>query len=685
MNNLENTLDLELDTDEQNNYISAVVGNTSYSTEPFIDIFYPITNYDEDAVVTADSIGNTINNEVVGVVAVTLFWRDILQDCPPGGIDGMHVVIENTCNQTFTYTWEESEFVYLGEGDLHESAYDAQQYSFELNEDETYSGLQSDANDCRYTIHTYPSTAMFESFRKTEPSPGYFAGIAITIFVFTSMVFICYDCLVERRQRKVYSSAVKNNAIVSSLFPKNVRDRLYKENSTHQKKQLQPTKVRLKSMIHDEHATTQENEADSPIADLFSNCTVLFADIQGFTSWSSERSPGQVFVLLENIYGAFDRIADRRGVFKVETIGDCYMAVTGLPNPQKDHAVIMARFARDCRDQLATLTRSLEVSLGPETSDLTMRFGLHSGPVTAGVLRGQKSRFQLFGDTVNTASRMESTGVSNQIHISEETARLLSEAGKSNWLTPRSDKIKAKGKGELSTYWLFDKDKTMSRRGSTCASTISSETTFGTAGTMLPNTNSVVKTLVMNDRRGRLIDWNVDLFAGMIRKIVARREAQKIIHKSTKGRERFVQIGDEISIASNNTQGMVLDEVVEIIELPAFDPKVIALQEDPHSIYLGAEVMAELREYIYAISIKYKRNGESNDFMRKFSSLFHVRISCSTSFFLSQHSTTLSMLLMLQCRWQSCSLALLLRTWMSLPLTAVLPCMITRMESLAIH
>lgn len=439
-------------------------------------------------------------------------------------------------------------------------------------------------------------------------------------------------------------------------------------------------------MMHDDHATTPENEADSPIADLFSNCTVLFADIQGFTSWSSERSPGQVFVLLENIYGAFDRIADRRGVFKVETIGDCYMAVTGLPTPQKDHAVIMARFARDCRDQLTTLTRSLEVSLGPETSELTMRFGLHSGPVTAGVLRGQKSRFQLFGDTVNTASRMESTGVRNQIHISEETARLLTEAGKSNWLTPRSDKIKAKGKGELSTYWLFDKDKTASRRGSTCASTIASDATFGTSGsTMLPNPNTVVKTLVMNDKRGRLIDWNVDLFAGMIRKIVARREAQNLIHKSNKTNQRFVQIGDEISIASANCQGMVLDEVVEIIELPAFDPKFVALQEDPHSINLGAEVMEELRNYIYTISNKYKRNGKSKDIIRTRNAVFQSRISRSTTFLLSQHSTTLSMLLMLPCRLQSCSLALLLRTWTSIPLTASLPCMIILMESLAIH
>lgn len=169
VNNLENSLDPELDTDEQNTYISAVVGNTSYHTEPFIDIFYPITNYDEDTVVGEDNNDNIVGNEVVGVVAVTLFWRDILRDCPPGGIDGMYVVIENTCNQTFTYTWVESDFVYLGEGDLHESGFDAQEFSFELDDDEMYSGKQSDANDCRYTIRTYPSTAMFDSYRKTEP------------------------------------------------------------------------------------------------------------------------------------------------------------------------------------------------------------------------------------------------------------------------------------------------------------------------------------------------------------------------------------------------------------------------------------------------------------------------------------------------------------------------------------
>lgn len=82
-------------------------------------------------------------------------------------------------------------------------------------------------------------------------------------------------------------------------------------------------------------------------------------------------------------------------------VGDCYVAVTGLPEPRSDHAVVMARFANECLYKMFELTRKLEVELGPDTGDLSMRFGLHSGAVTAGVLRGKRSRFQLFGDTVS--------------------------------------------------------------------------------------------------------------------------------------------------------------------------------------------------------------------------------------------------------------------------------------------
>ena len=173
----------------------------------------------------------------------------------------------------------------------------------------------------------------------------------------------------------------------------------------------------------------------------------------GFTKWSSEHSPAEVFQLLEQIFWEFDSLATLHNVFKLGTIGDCYIAVTGIPDPIDDHAIVLTRFAFDARDKVREVCARLE-SEGLDTAKLDMRFGIHSGATTAGILRGTKSRFELFGDTINTASRMESTGIGGKIQVSEETAELIRLHSKGRWLAKRDNKIVAKGKGELQTYWV---------------------------------------------------------------------------------------------------------------------------------------------------------------------------------------------------------------------------------------
>jgi class 3 adenylate cyclase len=210
-----------------------------------------------------------------------------------------------------------------------------------------------------------------------------------TVFIIAIILFFIYNVLVEKRQRSLLAKAAESTAIVDSIFPKQVQGRLLQDTTTP----LHPSK-RIMGV----------DTSRSHIADLFPECTVLFADIAGFTAWSSTRGPEHVFTLLETVYQAFDKAAKLRKVFKVETIGDCYLAVTGLPNPQTKHALIMIQFAIECKRLMVKVTRELETQLGPDSSDLRMRFGIHSGPVTAGVLRGERARFQLFGDTVNTGT-----------------------------------------------------------------------------------------------------------------------------------------------------------------------------------------------------------------------------------------------------------------------------------------
>lgn len=336
------------------------------------------------------------------------------------------------------------------------------------------------------------------------------------------------------------------------------------------------------------------DSGDQPIADFFPNCTVCFADIAGFTAWSSTREPAQVFILLQTVYQNFDWLAKRRRVFKVETIGDSYLAVTGLPEPQESHATIMAKFAWDCLIRVGEITKELEVSLGPDTGDLSMRFGLHSGSVTAGVLKGDRARFQLFGDTVNTAARMESSGMRGRIQISEATADLLKQSGKGAWLKIRDDKVQVKGKGNLTTYWLALVGGIV-----TGSSGGSIEDQVTQLQCLRPTNIDLQKR--HNLKESRLVDWVVDILLDHIRKI-------SMVHKRCHDTPHDVE-----KMEYRPEKGQIcLQEVKEAIDMPKFDARVIDATLDSNLVEVPESIVRSLQHYVTLIARTYHDNPFHN-------------------------------------------------------------------------
>jgi adenylate cyclase len=183
---------------------------------------------------------------------------------------------------------------------------------------------------------------------------------------------------------------------------------------------------------------------ESIIADNFAEVTVLFADIAGFTPFSADKPPAEVVILLNEIFSLFDQLVEGRSLEKIKTIGDAYMVVGGLPTPRPDHVEAVADVALAMQGSIAEFNAAHD-------SSLSMRIGIHTGPVVAGVIGTAKFSYDLWGDTVNTASRMESHGVAGRIQVTEATYMRLRD----KYTFEERGIIKVKGKGDMLTYFLF--------------------------------------------------------------------------------------------------------------------------------------------------------------------------------------------------------------------------------------
>ena len=358
---------------------------------------------EEDVVMNADAaapaMGKQLNmqgednddadeNKFVGMVTAGIPWETYFQDILPEGTPPVHVVLQDTCGR-FKWTYEIDGYVVtqIDDGqDVHDQRYDylrvdgALHHSAHLemigwNADSASASAKASSHshgghggddemmmmdvagheghrvlsdgpggthECLYTYSIYPTQQFEDSY--VNSFPVYAMLAVLGIFILTSLIFIVYDVIVGRRYRRVEESATRTNAIVSSLFPAQVRDRLLETSAPAAGAPNGPRGGKSSIVDSTDVSVSQQNRTkmvagpylgetsgahsttgkSAPIADLFPSATVMFADIASFTAWSSVREPTQVFMLLEEIYNAFDAIAKKRRVFKVETIGDSY-------------------------------------------------------------------------------------------------------------------------------------------------------------------------------------------------------------------------------------------------------------------------------------------------------------------------------------------------------------------------
>ena len=249
------------------------------------------------------------------------------------------------------------------------------------------------------------------------PLPVWFTStmLALNIAVGGTMMFLLLAVFASQRREALAAlrqEQAKAENLLLNILPRSIADRL--------------------------KAETQ------PIADQIDSASILFADVVDFTPWSERLPPAEVVGYLDHLFSHFDELAERHGLEKIKTIGDCYMVAAGVPTPRPDHARALALMALD---MLEAMRSDDEVGhLG-----LELRVGINSGPVVAGVIGRKRFLYDLWGDAVNTASRMESHGTPGRIQITRATYELLADEFECE---PRGT-IPVKGKGEVEAWYLI--------------------------------------------------------------------------------------------------------------------------------------------------------------------------------------------------------------------------------------
>ena len=267
-----------------------------------------------------------------------------------------------------------------------------------------------------FTAHlTFTDPSYIVTASPTAISSLFFLSVSIFIAVIFSMIYYAFY-QVHRAERLLEREYAYSEGLLNAMMPKSIADQLKVD--------------RLKT-----------------IADGYQSVSILFADLAGFTARSAEKSPREVIDFLNVLFTRFDTLVAKHGVEKIKTLGDSYMAAGGMPEEQPDHAERIAALALD----MQTVARALATEMN---EDFHLRIGFHTGPAVAGVIGAEKPFYDVWGDTVNTASRLETNGINDAIQVTKETRNALADL----FEFERRGVVELKGKGKQE-LWLLKSRK----------------------------------------------------------------------------------------------------------------------------------------------------------------------------------------------------------------------------------
>jgi len=574
---------------------SANSGNSAGSPaqimeEPISSILYPVfDNFEE-------------NSDLVAVLAAEIYWRGLLEKSLPESAIEVVCVVETACDQIFSFKIDGHTTAYLGPGDYHDpelsNMVQTRSPKALIEKAGGFTGTPLDLGHCPFLFHVYPASAMKENRTLFGIIP-LVTSCLLALLIFTILLFFFFENLsvrniendIENTKAQSVTRQTLRGGIIGSV-PK-----LWKKGKSRSGTAPQHLKDVIQTMP--ERRTLLKSKEKI----ILTNATLMVAGICSLEKWGEDKEPEETTYLIETVQQSLAVIAKRHGILQIEIIGGNFLAIVGSDDSDVDHAALLVYFACECRKRISELFKSISAK------ELSIRFGVHSGNMKPDMtcIDEGSNRFQLFGDTIDTAYEMFENGKANRIQVSVDTAELLNLAGKSHWVSPRSDLVTVKGIGDMSTFWVKPK---------ACLSTVKKKKTpidegndRDSTGISISDGTDWEESCSLSDisemEFQRMVDQNTTILLRYLRPIYAKRLASK--------QKRLTNIvfscDDDIEIG-----GSIIEEAQEMIQVASFDLRVSMNPVDPSLIEISHEIQSQLRVYVASIGAAYRQENLFHNF-----------------------------------------------------------------------